>query len=99
MRVGRAAGRVPLLDRVIAAYYAAIDPATPVHVKGVLFAALAYFVLPADAIPDVLAGVGLTDDMAVLAVVMRTLASHIRAEHVARACAWLSAGGAGRRTA
>ena len=78
-------GRVPFLDRAVAAYYAAVDPATPAHVKAVLFAALAYFVMPADMIPDFIAGLGYGDDAAVLLAVVRTLSSHIGEAHVARA--------------
>ncbi len=55
-KVLRTLGRVPFIDQAIAAYYAAIDPATPRFAKGMLMAALAYFIMPADMIPDVLAG-------------------------------------------
>ena len=40
------------------------------RVRGILLAALAYFVLPFDAIPDLLAVVGFSDDIAVLAAAM-----------------------------
>jgi uncharacterized membrane protein YkvA (DUF1232 family) len=84
-KVRETLGRVPFLDRAVAAYYAAIDPATPAHVKAVLFAALAYFVMPADMIPDFIAGLGYSDDAAVLLAVLRALSSHIGEAHVARA--------------
>ena len=71
-------------------YYAAIDPATPGHVKAVLMAALAYFVMPADMIPDVLAGLGFTDDAAVLMMAVKMLAPHIRSSHVEQARAFLA---------
>jgi len=50
-----------------------------------LFAALAYFIMPADMIPDILVGIGLTDDAAVIAAVMGMLASHIKPHHRAAA--------------
>jgi uncharacterized membrane protein YkvA (DUF1232 family) len=84
-KVRETLGRVPFLDRALAAYYAAIDPATPSHVKAILFAALAYFVMPADMIPDFIAGFGYSDDAAVLLAVMRTLSPHIGEAHIARA--------------
>lgn len=84
-KVRQTLGRVPFLDRALAAYYAAIDPATPAHVKAVLFAALAYFVMPADMIPDFIAGLGYSDDAAVLLAVLRTLSPHIGEAHVTRA--------------
>jgi len=43
--------------------------------------ALAYFVLPFDAIPDMLPLVGFTDDAAVLLTALRMVAGHMRAEH------------------
>ncbi len=41
-------------------------------------AALAYFVLPIDVIPDFIAGFGFTDDAAVLYAAIRSVASSIR---------------------
>jgi uncharacterized membrane protein YkvA (DUF1232 family) len=50
-------------------------------VRVTLFAALAYFVMPADLIPDIVIGLGFTDDAAVLAAALKTLAGHIRPRH------------------
>jgi uncharacterized membrane protein YkvA (DUF1232 family) len=55
-----------------------------------LIGALAYFVLPFDAIPDVLPVLGFTDDAAVLATTIKLVASHIRPEHRAVAKAKLA---------
>jgi uncharacterized membrane protein YkvA (DUF1232 family) len=89
-KVRRTLGRVPFMERAIAAYYAAVDPATPPVAKAVLMAALAYFVMPADMIPDVIAGLGFTDDAAVLMMAVKTLAPHIKSSHVERARAFLA---------
>ena len=48
----RAARHVPFMEDVVAAYYCALDKNTPLRAKGILLAALGYFVLPADTIPD-----------------------------------------------
>jgi uncharacterized membrane protein YkvA (DUF1232 family) len=88
-KVLRTLGRVPFIDQAIAAYYAAIDPATPRYAKGMLMAALAYFILPADTIPDVLAVLGFSDDAAVLFMAVKTLSAHIKPEHVQHARAFL----------
>jgi uncharacterized membrane protein YkvA (DUF1232 family) len=77
----RTVGLVPFLDEAVAAFYCAIDPATPSWVKGTLFGALAYFILPFDFVPDVLPLLGFTDDAAVLATAIRMVASHITQEH------------------
>jgi len=81
----RVARRVPFAEDLLAAYYVAVDPKTPRHVRAALFAALAYFVMPADMIPDIVVGLGYTDDAAVLAAALRTLAGHVRPTHRARA--------------
>ena len=81
----RLAGKVPFADDAAAAYFCAVDPATPRNVKAVLLAALAYFVLPFDAIPDFIAGLGFTDDAAVLAMALSLVARHVTPEHRARA--------------
>jgi len=79
--VRRAAGQVPFLDEVLAGYFCAMDPHTPARVRGTLLAALAYFVLPVDFIPDLLAGFGFTDDIAVLAAALGAVRSHITQAH------------------
>lgn len=80
-KVGRVAARIPFADRMISVYYAARDPETPLAAKGIMMGALAYFVLPTDAIPDVLAGIGFTDDAAVITAVIATLGANIRKRH------------------
>jgi len=81
----RAAGHIPFAEDAAAAWFCAADPATPSRVKSVLVAALAYFVLPFDAIPDFIAGLGFTDDAAVLALAIGLVSRHIKPRHVARA--------------
>jgi len=75
------AARLPFAEELIAVHYCAFDRQTPLHVKGVLVGALAYFVLPADVIPDVLPVIGYTDDAAVLAAAIKLVASHITPDH------------------
>jgi uncharacterized membrane protein YkvA (DUF1232 family) len=85
----KVAGQIPFAEEAAAAYFCAIDPATPRRVKGMLFAALAYFVAPIDVIPDFIAGLGYTDDAAVLAAVIALVARHMKPSHHARARAAL----------
>ncbi|MCF8475505.1 MAG: DUF1232 domain-containing protein [Pseudolabrys sp.] len=87
----RAAARVPFADDLLAAYYCAFDRATPLHVKTILIGAIAYFVLPIDAIPDVMPALGFTDDAAVLAAAIKAVASHISPAHRDAARAKLAA--------
>ena len=77
----RVAAHIPFAEDLLAAYYCAFDRDTPLPVKATLVGALAYFVLPVDAIPDVLPVIGFTDDAAVLATAIRLVANHIRPAH------------------
>ena len=88
-KVRRNLDRVPFLDRAIAAYFAAVDPRTPAYAKAVLFAALAYFVIPTDLIPDFISGAGFTDDLSVLLAVLQTFAPHVGEHHHELARSWL----------
>lgn len=80
-KLARTAARIPFAGQVVSLWYAARDPETPMAAKGVMMGALAYFVLPFDAIPDVLAGIGFTDDAAVITAVIATLGANIRSRH------------------
>ncbi|MBU1316141.1 MULTISPECIES: YkvA family protein [Pseudorhizobium] len=80
-KLKRVAGYVPFSRDLVAAYYCALDPKTPTRVRGVLLAALAYFILPFDLLPDVFAVVGFTDDMAVFAAALRMIQGHIGDRH------------------
>lgn len=77
----RAMRQIPFSRDLVAAYYCALDPATPTRVRGILLAALAYFVLPLDGIPDVLALVGFSDDVAVLTAAFAAIRGHISERH------------------
>ena len=77
----KVAGRIPFAEDLAAAYFCAMDPATPGRVKGVLIAALAYFVMPVDIIPDFIAGFGFTDDAAVLATAIGLVSGQIKPRH------------------
>lgn len=73
--------KIPFAENAIAAWYCAFDPATPVRAKAILLAALAYFIMPIDVVPDFLVGLGFTDDMAVLATAIGLIRSHLKDEH------------------
>jgi uncharacterized membrane protein YkvA (DUF1232 family) len=84
-KLARVVAQVPFGEDLLAAYYCAFDRDTPLYVKSTLIAAIAYFVLPADAIPDMLPVIGFTDDAAVVATALKLVADHMRPEHRAAA--------------
>lgn len=79
--VKRAARQVPFMEDVVAAYYCALDRETPARTRAILLAALGYFVLPLDTIPDFLVGLGFTDDIAVLTAAFTAISGQIKPEH------------------
>lgn len=91
-KLRRSLGRISFAREVVAAYFCALDPQTPARTKGILLAALAYFIAPVDLVPDIIAGLGFTDDAAVLFAAWRSVEPHIKDRHRARAKAVLDDG-------
>ena len=77
----RAARHIPFMEEVVAAYYCALDKETPFRAKGILLAALGYFILPTDTIPDMILGIGFTDDIAVLTAALTAIRVHMKPAH------------------
>jgi uncharacterized membrane protein YkvA (DUF1232 family) len=84
-KLRRTLARIPFAEDLVAAYYCALDRDTPGYVRAVLFGALAYFILPADVVPDFLAGLGFTDDASVLAAAIAAVGRHLEPRHRAQA--------------
>lgn len=82
---GKAARQLPFAEDLVAAYYCALDPETPGKAKAVMLGALAYFIMPLDTIPDFLAVVGFSDDIAVLTLAIATVRSNMTDAHRAAA--------------
>ena len=72
---------MPFVEDFVTAYHCAMDTATPMRVRGILLATLAYFVVPYDLIPDMIPGLGFTDDAAFLVSVMGRVSPHITPVH------------------
>ncbi len=80
-KVRETVGKIPFTEDAVAAYYCAVDRATPLGVKAILMGALAYFIMPVDVIPDFIAGLGYTDDAAVLIAAIKAIRDNLRPEH------------------
>jgi len=89
-KMRKVAGKIPFASDALALFWCARDPDTPAAAKGMMLAALAYFVLPTDVIPDVLAGLGFADDAAVIAAVIGVAGKHLKPRHKQAAQAFLS---------
>jgi uncharacterized membrane protein YkvA (DUF1232 family) len=80
-KIRRVAAKVPFAKEALSVWYCAKDDDTPLAAKGMMLAALAYFVLPVDAIPDVIAGLGYTDDAAVFTALMAIVGRNLKPKH------------------
>ena len=73
--------KVPFAKDALSVWYCARDDDTPIAAKGMMLAALAYFVRPIDAIPDFIVGLGYTDDAAVFAALLAVLGRNLKPKH------------------
>ena len=80
-KLRRVVRHIPFAEDAVALYFCALDRDTPAATKGMLLAALAYFVLPTDFIPDFIPGLGFTDDAAVIAAALGLARRAIKPEH------------------
>lgn len=83
-RFARQAGE-RVIARALVLYYCLKDPDTPAWARRIIMGALAYFVFPIDAIPDIVPFAGFGDDLGVLAGALVMVLAHIKPEHKARA--------------
>ncbi|PPC64127.1 hypothetical protein C1Y41_05680 [Pantoea sp. ICBG 1758] len=66
-----------VVEKALWLYFAAQRPDTPIWAKTTIYAALAYFVLPIDAVPDAIPVVGFSDDLGVLAGSLAAVSMYI----------------------
>lgn len=62
---------------VLLLYYTLQEPGVPMKAKAIIMGALGYFIFPLDLIPDVVVGVGYTDDLGALVVALVQVAMYI----------------------
>jgi uncharacterized membrane protein YkvA (DUF1232 family) len=93
-KIRKVAAKVPFAADALSLWWCARDPTTPTAAKGMMLAALAYFVLPTDAIPDVLPAIGFTDDAAVIAALIAIVGKNLKARHKDQAKTFLAKLGA-----
>ncbi len=66
-----------VIEKALWLYYAAQQPGTPAWARTVIYGALAYFVLPVDAVPDAIPVAGFTDDLGALAAALGTVSMYV----------------------
>ena len=87
LRLARLVVRLPTYARMV--WGMMRDPRTPLGLKAILGAALAYVVMPVDLIPDALPIIGQADDLTVLLLTLdlfiQNAPPEVRTEHTLRA--------------
>jgi uncharacterized membrane protein YkvA (DUF1232 family) len=77
--IGRLWSDLPLLVRLLRAWKNGSYRGLSVRTLAVVAAALLYVLSPVDLVPDFIPGIGLIDDMAVLALLLHALAQDLAA--------------------
>lgn len=78
-KVARTAGLIVIYPAMIL-YYLFKEKTVPLASKSVIAAALAYFIMPADSIPDITPIIGYSDDLAILLVSLSHLMKYVSPE-------------------
>ena len=66
-----------VVEKAFILYYTLQRPETPAAAKATIVGALAYFIMPFDAIADFLPGIGFTDDLGALAAAVVTVWKYV----------------------
>ena len=74
--VMKSAGK-SIIYKALQLYYAMKNPSCPASVKAAIIAALGYFILPIDIIPDFIPGLGFTDDLAAITAALAMASAYI----------------------
>ena len=69
-----------VIEKALFLYYAAQREETPVWAKTTVYGALAYFISPIDAIPDITPVIGYVDDLGVLAAAVSAISAYINSD-------------------
>ncbi|GBF49337.1 hypothetical protein LPTSP4_08480 [Leptospira ryugenii] len=92
-KVKEVGGKVPFLRDAIALYYCLLDESTSLTAKASIAFALAYFILPIDAIPDLFLVLGFTDDATIIASTIYMLQTQLKPIHYEKADAFMKPDG------
>ena len=80
-KILRVLGQIPFARDIVAMYFALIDDATPIWARAQIAAAIAYFLMPFDAIPDMIVPFGYADDAGVVAAALALVGAHVGSRH------------------
>jgi uncharacterized membrane protein YkvA (DUF1232 family) len=76
---------IELIYLVLILFYVLQQPSTPKWAKSLIIGALGYFILPIDAVPDFIPGIGQLDDWALLVAALGAVAVYVTEESKSKA--------------
>jgi uncharacterized membrane protein YkvA (DUF1232 family) len=88
-KVQKFASKLPFVRDLLAGYYCMLDDKTPKPIKAAILLPLVYFVVPVDAVPDIIPMAGYSDDIAVWLGAVKLFGDYIKASHYGSADAIL----------
>lgn len=88
-KLKRVAAVVPGVSEILALYFYMKSPDAGLQHRVSILATLAYFILPFDAIPDFIAGIGYTDDLAIAMGLIKFIGSETMNPYRLYARQWL----------
>lgn len=74
-----------LAEPAFSMFYCMKDKDTPIQAKATIIGALAYFILPTDAISDFLPFIGFTDDLTVIITTLKLIKKYVKTSHIQKA--------------
>lgn len=89
-KIKKHASKIPFAKDAVTMYFCAIDSNTPISARIIAMGALAYIVLPFDAIPDVILVLGYTDDAAAFWAAYKIISIHVTDVHRQKAEEWFA---------
>jgi uncharacterized membrane protein YkvA (DUF1232 family) len=84
LRISKLAGD-KLIVTALTLYHCLQDTDTPAWARTIIIGALGYLILPADILPDILLGVGFTDDWGVLVAALGAITMYVKDPHKQKA--------------
>lgn len=87
-KIKKHAAKIPFAKDAVTMYFCAIDSNTPLSARIIAMGALAYILLPFDAIPDVILALGYTDDAAAFWAAYKIISVHVTDVHRQKAKEW-----------
>lgn len=88
-KVKKFGSKVPFATDAVAMYFALLDHRTSKRHKAIIGAALVYWLMPFDVVPDFIVSAGQLDDLTVIAAALLQVRRSVRPEHFAKARAAL----------